>query len=79
MQNIIYNLTKDILEETPFVSFEADDKAMTFTCNSFDRPIVLNITNERIEPDPFKIDHQIRFKKKLACAEVPTVSIWVVK
>ena len=33
MQKIIYEAVKTILEETPFVSFEVDDEAMTFTCN----------------------------------------------
>ena len=45
MQKIIYETVKTILEETPFVSFEADDEAMTFTCNQFDNPIVLAITS----------------------------------
>lgn len=59
MQNIIYKLTKDILEETPFVSFKADDKAMTFTCNQFDQPIVLAIVNEFQEDDEITLFHQI--------------------
>ena len=47
MQKLIYETVKTILEETPFVSFEADDEAMTFTCNQFDNPIVLAITKHR--------------------------------
>lgn len=65
MQKIIYTLVKDILEEaTPFVSFEVDDAAMTFTCNQFDNPIVLAITGtENIfdceKSDPNQIVHVI--------------------
>ena len=47
MQKLIYETVKTILEETPFVSFEANDEAMTFTCNQFDRPIVLAINNTK--------------------------------
>ena len=69
MQKIIYTLVKDILEEaTPFVSFEADDAAMTFTCNQFDNPIMLAITDtENIfdckKSDPNQIVHVINTYK----------------
>ena len=64
MQKIIYEAVKTILEETPFVSFEADDEAMTFTCNQFDNPIVLAITKYRDHLnceniDPYQIYHVI--------------------
>ena len=66
MQKIIYEEVKTILEETPFVSFEADDEAMTFTCNQFDRPIVLAITSDvpyhefnADQKDDYDADHEI--------------------
>ena len=65
MQKLIYNLVKDILEETPFVSFEANDEAMTFTCNQFDNPIMLAITKHRTfsdcekKSDPNQLVHVI--------------------